>query len=238
MYTSCEQDRRLEIIEGTIDDLQTVYPSYEREFPAQERKELTYLEALMEDKRYKLMLVRHKGIHQIIGYAMIYVTKNLQGWWLDYIAIDHPYQGLGYGTWFFNRIVNRQQDGGAESDCQPEELSKSKEMSPMQDSRIQGMFLEVEIPDESDPLYENQVRRVEFYERLGAKRVEDKYILPTPEGGMAMYLYYKPIIHMSRLSKTRIQATIEEVYEYIHKDIPNRHQMLHSFIHGIEDVEF
>ncbi len=211
--------RSINITEGTVTDLKGIYPSFEQEFPVDERKELAYLEGLMARKQYKLILAKEPIHNETIGYALIYVTKNRSQWWLDYIAIIDKYQGQGYGSIFLNKISDVQSEAKVEVEG------------------ARGMFMEVEIPDVSDPTYKEQVRRIGFYERLGAKRLDMDYILPTIDGGRPMYLYYKPIassIHL--LSKETIGETIIEVFEYVHKDINNRKTMLDTFIGGIEDM--
>lgn len=205
----------IEIISGSISDLKDVYARFQRDFAADERKDFAHLEMLMVKNKYKLLLAKHKVFDEIIGYAFIYEIDNQKLLWLDYMAIDTKFQNAGYGTLLFNKIAELKQDG------------------------ILGIFLEVEIPDEKDKANrEEQIRRIKFYERLGAERLKFDYKMPTNSGGLPMYLYFKPSPNVKFLPKEQIKETIASAFEYIHSDVACKDSILKSFLGTIPDEHY
>ena len=100
------------------------------------------------------------------------------------------------------------------------------------------MFVEVEIPGENQATRDQQIRRVNFYERLGARRLNIPYKLPTNDGGFPMYLYFRPSSNAHRLPKEQIQAAIEEVFQFIHSDVIDKDAILNEFSTFIGDEYF
>lgn len=204
----------IEILEGSINELKDVYARFQNDFPADERKDYAHLEKLMTKRKYRLLLARHKVFNEIIGYAFVYQIDNQKVLWLDYMAIDVKFQNAGYGTLLFNKIAESKEEG------------------------IVGMFLEVEIPNEEDGEYQDQIRRIRFYERLGAKRLEFRYELPTNNGGFPMHLYFSPSSNVRVLPKEQIKETIASAFEYIHSDVSQRDEILKTFVSEVSDAYF
>jgi GNAT superfamily N-acetyltransferase len=189
----------IEIIEGSIDDLENVYQRFTTYFASDELKSYQHFKLLMSKKNYKLLLAKDPIIDEIVGYSFIYEFNQLQAIWLDYMAIDNRFRSAGYGAQLFK------------------ELTKW----------AGGIFIEVEIPEENEGgIRENQLRRITFYERLGAKVLPVRYQLPTNEGGLPMYLYYWQSNDIERPSKEQIQEAITEVFTCIHSDIKHTHDIL------------
>jgi GNAT superfamily N-acetyltransferase len=204
----------IEIIEGAHHDLKSVYDRFEQDFALDERKEYKHLEALMSKKKYKLLLAKHKVFNEIIGYAFIYETDK-KILWLDYMAIDNKFQNAGYGTLLFNKIAELKKEG------------------------ILGVFLEVEIPNHQDKACrEDQIKRIKFYERLGAKQLDVKYQLPTNKGGFPMNLYFRPAPNAKLLPKELIKDTITSIFNDIHTDVNDTTSILESFIDSVHDENF
>jgi len=203
----------IDILEGSVNDLKDVYARFKRDFAADERKDYAHLEMLMVKKKYKLLLAKHKVFNEIIGYAFIY-DDNKKVLWLDYMAIDIKFQDAGYGTLLFNKIAELKQEG------------------------ILGIFLEVEIPSTDEASKEDQIRRINFYERLGAKKLKFEYQLPTNNGGLPMYLYFRPSPNVRLLPKEQIKETIALAFEYIHSDVNQRDTILKSFLSTVPDEHF
>ena len=202
----------IKIVEGTIHDLKNVYQRFTADFPSDELKSYEHLKLLMSKKRYKLLLAKDPILDEIVGYAFIYEFNHLQAIWLDYIAIDNQLRGSGYGSLLFNKLRNWKQNG------------------------FIGLFIEVEIPEDIEGFTrENQLRRICFYERLGAKRLPIPYQLPTINGGLPMYLYFCPSSHVEKLPKEQIQEAISEVFDYIHSDVKHKDDILMEFYTLIED---
>ena len=180
---------------GTIDDLDSIYESYALEFHENERKTKYQLKQLMIRGAYHLLIAEEhaedQAIH-LIGFACLYVPQNEDFIWLDYLVIERAYQSKGYGSKFFEEMMRMWSDR-------------------------KGMFIEIEIPKGDDI---NQVRRIAYYEKLGAKRLPINYHLPTEVDDMAMYLYFKENSSVN-LSKAYIQKAINLANSTIHWDHAN-----------------
>lgn len=188
----------MDIRVGNIEDLKKVYTSYEQAFPANERKSFAHIEQLMANSVYKLILAEQKinCVTETIGYALVSKIESTKQLWLDFIAIENHHQSSGYGSRLFNAIVD------------------------LYGQEVLGMFIEIEIPDENTPeFYKQQLKRVTFYERLGALKLDITYLLPSNEGPVPMYLYYYPISMETSLNRSIIRNTIEMVYSTIHDDV-------------------
>jgi GNAT superfamily N-acetyltransferase len=193
----------IEIIEGSINDLENVYPRFTTYFASDELKSYQHLKLLMSKMNYKLLLAKDPIIDEIVGYAFIYEFDRLQAIWLDYMAIENQYRGSGYGTLLFKKLTKWKQN------------------------RIRGLFIEVEIPEGNEGITGvNQLKRIRFYERLGAEKLPISYQLPTDDGGLPMYLYFWTSPDVKHLSKEQIQEAIAEVFTFIHSDIKHRDDIL------------
>jgi GNAT superfamily N-acetyltransferase len=201
----------IEIIEGNLSDLKNIYEIFKTDFAAEEIKNYEQLEFLMVKQNYKLLLAKDSNLNEFIGYAFIYELNHLDAIWLDYMAIYKPYRNSGYGTLLFNKIAQLKKGG-------------------------MGIFIEVEIPEvNTGHTRENQLNRIRFYERLGAKRLNIPYELPTNDGGLPMYLYFKPSPSVQLLPKETISEAIIEVFEKVHWDIENKDNILKRLLSFIED---
>ncbi len=166
------------------------------DFPVDELKNYEHFKFLISKKKYKLLLAKHKRLNEIIGYALVYVLDDLKAIWLDYIAIDRRFRGFGYGSLFFNLLVEFKQDF------------------------CRGIFMEVEIPgNQGDQNRVIEERRINFYEKLGARKVNINYFLPTNHGGFPMFFYFKPSPDLPLLSKKQITDAISSAFDYIHSDV-------------------
>ncbi len=204
----------MDIIEGSIYDLEVIYDRLVKDFPPDERKNKKHIESLMLKNRYKLLIAKDSFLGEMLGYAFVYETENPRLIWIDYIAIDPKFHSNGYGTIFFNKIMERSND-------------------------IIGIMVEIEKADhENIHIRENQKRRIDFYKRLGACRLNIDYQLPTKDGSIPLDLYFKPKQGVDFLSKDVIQNKIQSVFEFIHGDIEHRNIVLNGFINDIDDEHF
>ncbi|WP_342433175.1 GNAT family N-acetyltransferase [Neobacillus sp. FSL H8-0543] len=202
----------IEIVEGSLEELKAFYPRFQADFAADELKDYEHLEILVGKKRYKFLLAKHKLSNEIVGYAFIYEIAQLKALWLDYMAIVPEFRNGGYGSIFFNKIAEFKQEG------------------------ILGLFLEVEIPEETEgPTRAEQQRRISFYERLGAEKLAINYELPTKNGGFPMNLFFRPTTTIQVLPKGKIKEAILSAFEYIHSDVSNREDILDKFLPSIGD---
>lgn len=153
---------------GKIADLILIYPSYASEFPVDERKTIEQLEMLLNKGDYQLVIAENISPSDEIvriGFAFVLKPRSFDFLWLDYLVIEKNFQSKGYGTQFFEYLIQ----------CY---------------SNIKGMYIEVEIPDGTDV---NKTRRVNYYEKLGAIKLPINYHLPIEKGSMAMRLYIKSV---------------------------------------------
>lgn len=204
----------IDIIEGSIKDLSQIYNRLERDFPASERKDKNQIKLLMSKNKYKMLIAKDRNSQGIIGYAFVYETENPHLIWLDYIAIDPMFNGKGYGTLLFNKITERSKD-------------------------VIGIMFEVEKADSVDEkIRKEQERRIAFYQRLGAQKLNIDYHLPTKEGSIPLDLYFKPADGINYLSKEVIQKKVSSAFDYIHADFEHRNTVLKGFINHIDDEHF
>ncbi|MED4226481.1 GNAT family N-acetyltransferase [Neobacillus cucumis] len=202
----------IEIVDGGIDDLTFIYQHFINDFAIDELKNYEQLELLITRKNYKLLLVKDRTSKEIVGYAFIYELEHLNAIWLDYMAIINKFRNRSYGTLLFDKITHYKENG-------------------------LGVFIEVEIPEEGHNK-EIQLRRINFYERLGAKCLPIDYEFPTKNGGFPMYLYFKPASNNQQLTKNLIQKAVIEVFENIHTDVIKRDHILRHFISTVQDEHF
>jgi hypothetical protein len=159
----------------------------------------------MMKKKYKLLLAKQKGFKRTIGYAFIYAMDELNAIWLDYFAIVKGFRNSGYGTLFFAKMAETRQ-------C--------------------NIFIEIEIPE--GPHSDNQQRRITFYERLGAKKVDIHYELPTDKGGLPMYLYFKPASNGEAVDIKYLKEAIFSTFKYIHSDVVHTETILNKCIESMK----
>lgn len=190
------------IKEGKLTDVIRLYNSITDEFPENERKSIEVFIRLFETGQYNLLIAYNETGFEV-GYAFLYTIRELNMLWLDFIVIHPRFQGKGYGTKFFDKI-----------NCFY--------------GSFDGMFLEVEIPHGT---HENQSRRVLFYERAGAERLDLRYYLPNEFGELEMYLYFKSFNNL-RPEPTMVIKVIESAYEFIHSDIANKELLLNQTVNS------
>lgn len=148
---------------GQVKDLNRIYESYASEFPVNERKSVDQLKCLMAGGKYHLIEFEDKGFAFVYADMEAINRREKTFIWLDYLVIHKHYQGQGYGSVFFNQLL---------------EIFHQAEI----------MFIEVEIPDGIDI---NKDRRIRYYENLGCERLTLQYALPIENGALPMFLYTK-----------------------------------------------
>lgn len=78
---------------------------------------------------------------------------------------------------------------------------------------FKNMFLEVEKPCIENP---DTLRRIKFYESLGAKKLGFEYLYPNNSGGLEMDLYFLGDVMPDN---DKIFSVIKTVFENVHTDI-------------------
>lgn len=224
---------QLLLTRGGEDDLDDIYARMLRDFPSEELKSKDQLRRLLCAGCYELYLGRHepeRGASMrddadggcpsgpVVGYAFVYVPNEYapnepRVVWLDYFAIAPGQRGAGLGTAFVAALRERLRGSG------------------------DGILLEVEPEASADPAERDlQRRRIAFYRRLGARRLDIAYRFPTATGSYPLLLFYLPIAPVSVLSRERIQRMVRAVYAEVHADVPDHERILESFIGTARDT--
>ncbi|HBE79834.1 MAG TPA: hypothetical protein DDW65_18945 [Firmicutes bacterium] len=199
-------------------EFKSVMEMYGKQFPAEERKSMEQVETLLRRKIYTLFIARHKYIDNIIGFALVLFNNDPDFLFLDYLAIDPMFQRCGFGTIFFNSIVE------------------------MQNSSSLGILLELEKPQLATFEQETTKRtdRIQFYLRSGCTLLEGiNYKLPNANGeAIPMELAFKPNATIKVLPAETMKSLISNVYDKIHSDIQNRDRIFQDFESTIHDQYF
>jgi ribosomal protein S18 acetylase RimI-like enzyme len=194
--------KKVELIEASLSQFEDVYRCLLEDFPIEEVKGYGQLEGLLAGGHYKLLLAIEPIMNEMVGYAFIYVFEDIPAIWLDYLAINPRLRGTGIGSLVLTQLAQY----------------KNNET---------GIFIEVEKPkDQPGSKRDDQLSRIRFYERFGAKRMPISYELPTDEGGFSMYLYYKPAENHSPFTTVQIQMAIGEIFQQIHSDVKDQNVIL------------
>lgn len=112
---------------------------------------------------------------------------------VDYFVIKKEYHSKGIGSFTFN------------------ELKKL--------SKYDGCYLEVEKYNSNEI---NTLRRINFYKKLGAIKLDINYIYPNKNLGLPMDLYFMPFKSFANIpQKETILINIKNLFKNIHFDIEN-----------------
>ncbi len=208
----------IKITDYNSKDYRSAIEIYEKQFPIEERKSIAQIETLLSRKNYTLLIARHKYIDNIIGFAFVLFNNDPHFLLLDYMAIDPMFQRCGFGTIFFNSIVE------------------------MQTSSSLGILLELEKPqlagNERDKA--NRDDRIQFYLQSGCTLLDEiDYKLPNANGKpISMTLAFKPNPAITVLPAETIKSLIINVYDKIHSDVPDIECLFQSFTSTIHDQHF
>jgi GNAT superfamily N-acetyltransferase len=206
------QTNHIKLMEASLSQFGDIYRRLLEDFPVEEVKGYEQLEGLLSGGRYKLLLAIEPDQNVIAGYAFIYVFDALPAIWLDYLAINQEVRGSGIGSLVFTELARY-------------------------NHHDRGIFLEVEKPvSHQGSEREEQLRRIRFYERLGARKLPISYELPTKEGGFPMYLYYKPAGNRATITAEQIQLAISEIFSQIHSDVGERDLILKRILSSMGEV--
>lgn len=181
------------IKEGYLEAFNAFYPIYCGAFPESERKSYEKLSELILGNHYQLIVAYDIQVdgNRPVGFACLLVDEYV---WLDYLLVDPSFQGLGYGGQMIQALIDQY---------------KHHKL---------GIFLEVEKINAHD---KNTIRRVDFYQRLGAFATTISYQLPTEVGGFPMDLFYLPLIETMPSTQDCLEA-IKMAFNVIHDDLSTR----------------
>ncbi len=202
-------DGPAEIIEGSVEKLDEIYQRMEEDFPLIEKISKQQIKTLLEQKKYKLILVIQPDgrKNDIIGYAFIYETTN-HCIFVDYLAISRYYQRKGYGTLLVQSILEMiAQDGF-------------------------GLMYEriVSIDDMPD-----KIKSFDFEASFCARKLGIKYMFPDSKGTL-LELAIIPKKGQKRIEQKTLQGAIEDAISYIHSDYDKVDEIIDGIINHVNDV--
>ncbi|KPQ32883.1 MAG: putative acetyltransferase [Phormidium sp. OSCR] len=164
---------------------------YEEAFPLSEQIPRSLVEDRIDSGVYELW-VGQRG-QEVVFMAILYTLRDSDLVLLGYIATHPEARNQGIGSRFFRQVLTALQE------------------------RDRYLLLEVELPNEADPMTQ---RRYGFYQRLGALFLQDvRYILPPLSGGepTEMCLAIAPGYKTPTLAGDRVRQLLcqlfQEVYE-------------------------
>lgn len=177
-------------------DFMEVFQDMKLHFREDELKTYEKFISIIDYDNYTFLQV--KDGDKKIGYILLFIEHGSKFLWLEYFFIKNEFQSMGYGS---------------------EVLGILKHSFP----DMNGVFMEIEHEDEAFP---NTIKRIKFYERNGAEKIDLNYIHPNIEGGRPMYLFYLPIKKdLSSLNKKETLKVIKKAFEYLYKDMPGIDQI-------------
>jgi len=164
---------------------------YEEAFPLSEQIPRSLVEERIDSGVYELW-VGQRG-EEVVFMAILYTLRDSDLVLLGYIATHQEARNQGIGSRFLEQVLTALQE------------------------RDRYLLLEVELPNEADPMTQ---RRYGFYQRLGALFLQDvRYILPPLSGGepTEMCLAIAPGYKTPTLAGDRVRQLLcqlfQEVYE-------------------------
>lgn len=131
--------------------------------------------------------------------AYVFIAKDDENsvLWLDYLAVVKQFHSKGYGKQIIQSL----------SEYYPEYF---------------GCYLEVEKPDENIP---DTIRRIKFYENLGAVKLNIRYFYPNKNGDLPMDLYFLPFRNF--IAENTLK-TIQNIFFLLHSDITHIKSVLNK----------
>lgn len=178
-----------------IEYFNDVFSDMLNQFPKNELKGYDVYLNLLKSDNY-LLFKAFDNNHEV-GYSLIARDKVNNVIWLDYLAVHEKFHSKGYG----GKILEALKDYFIE---------------------VRGCYLEVEKADENIP---DTIRRIKFYENLGALRLNCDYYYPNKLGDLAMDMYFIPYHKDLPDCKTTI-SVISNIFELLHIDLNHIDQVL------------
>ena len=190
---------------GKNTDVETIYKLIQTQFPREEIYQIHNFMQMMNNDRYKILLFRRESDEKLIGYATTYCMPLCETVWLDLFAVLPEYQNKGYGQKLFDAVYHKY--------C----------------ASYNGLLLCAEKVDESDPAKaEIQRRRLAFYEKVGAFRLQTDFQIPQEDGGFPMYLLFKPKKNIHVLTRENQMMIVRDMFDYCYKHIKHRQHLFNQ----------
>jgi ribosomal protein S18 acetylase RimI-like enzyme len=194
MADTAEYDRRYKLAVEQPEALDRLLPHYVLDFLPVERKSEALLRELLRRGQYRIFSVCTQDTGAYAAYLMGYPVDGDRYFFLDFFAVDPAFRGGGLGKWTL--------------------LTLGAMLG------VDGLFFELEIPGEDAQPHEETVRRVAFYDRLGAHRLPVEYALLHADGSLfPMYFYYLPFAG-GMPDRGAVKEAIAVAYDYTYGFVP------------------
>lgn len=164
---------------------------YETAFPLSEQIPRPKVEERIDSGIYELWVGQRED--EVVFMAILYTLQGSDLTLLGYIATHPMARNQGIGSRFFRQVIAALQE------------------------RDRYLLLEVEVPDEAEPMTQ---RRYGFYQRLGAKFLQDvRYILPPLSGGepTEMCLAIAPAYKTPTLGGDRVRQLLCQLFQDLYE---------------------
>lgn len=139
-----------------------IYSIMTEDFPSDELKSRDHMEFILKSDLYSGYMIFHRNI--FISYIFIFLSDEKDFMWLDYFSVLKDFRNMGYGSVIIKSFFEY--------------------------FRCSGIFLEVDIPTDSDCI---SSRRINFYKRNSGFLLKDDYLFPVKKDSfLPMYLFYIP----------------------------------------------
>lgn len=188
--------------------LHDVLQIYADSFPANERHSADVIRERVVRGHYRLIIGRVQN--EVVFFALLWPLQSSEFVLLDYMATKSGYRGRGIGSAFLNRIP---------------------QMAEMADKFL---VMEIESPGRGENR-EQRVRRVEFYQRQGAKRLQGvRYFMPGLSGGAPteMILMILPEYDDGKIDAVKVREIIIRIYKELYSR-DTEDGLLNSFVKDI-----
>lgn len=198
----------LELIEGTVGQLEAFFPRFLHDYAAEE-KDIAFFQDLMGRQKYRLVFARDKNTKEDMGFAFFFESIIEKTLWLDYISIYPEYQNKGLGSNFLKKIIKNYKGH-------------------------KGIFFEIDFPHSPED-EANYPRKIEFYKKFGAQKLDFLYEYPSNGNKVHMDLYFLPIKQLNILKKETSLNTLTEIFSYIYGDERETEEILTTFALRLKD---
>ncbi len=187
-------DERYRVAPEPPGALDRILPHYVRDFLAVERKSEALLRELLQRGQYRIISVLSQETGRHAAYLMGYPVDGGRYFFLDFFAVDPAFRGGGLGAWTLRSLAGL--------------------------LGVDGLFFELEIPVEDAHPTEESVRRIAFYERLGAFRLPVEYSLLLGDGSLyPMHFYYLPF-NGALPDRDSVKEAIATTFDYTYGVMP------------------
>lgn len=184
---------------------------YCESIPAPERKPATWITQAVQRDDFVILSVMSGA--DAVAFATVFVPPDAGDWALvEYLAVDSRLRGRGIGAATFNHLM---------------------QMLPSR-----ALLLEVDSDREESPLRAERSRRIQFYQRLGCRRIRNlPYLLPLnttpPPPPMDLLIANPPA---ARLKASTLRKWIQIIYERVYEQSPQDPRIETMFARIVDPV--